>query len=599
LKKKQDAGVPNLYPYKLALIEQTTTEKLQEREQKARAAQLKKAHKETAAARKQQEEASLKKDYELMNTVEGRRKWYFKELMKVVEASDVIIQVLDARDPMGCRAVDIERRILAQQTKEGRPAKKLILLLNKVDMVPAENVASWVGYLKREHPTLAFKSSTQKGRGHLQQIDINLSKNKTSATQSQSSVGASQLLQLLKNYARNSANSKTGLTVGVIGYPNVGKSSVINSLKSQRVAQVSPSAGCTKALQYIKLDSTITLVDSPGVLFGADFDNTDLSEDTVKQKHGLLLRNALRADQVEDPQEVVKAILSRITPEQLTQIYNIANFKTPEEFLLFIAHRNGKLGRGGVPNLDDAAKTVINDWNFGKIPFYSVPPVIADVQESKIVTGFSEAFDIDALLGKANDEVVKVFKNGQLVPPQGDMMGDDDDDDDGMYDDEDFDEDGMYDDEDFDDDEDDDMGDSDDGLNAMGGAKPKPNTASVVSKAAKKPQVAQGGYYQEDSSDADDADDADDGFEVNNDTAFKLQQQQAYHKQQNKQTKPTAAQGKAKASTVLNKSYQIAGVTRAPTRSEMKKAIKVRQRASERDKARNQDNDDYDWESLE
>jgi nuclear GTP-binding protein len=267
LKKKQDAGVPNLYPYKMALIEQTTSEKIEEREKKLRDSTLKKAQKEKKKVKEVTTQEALKKDYELMHTAEGRRKWYFKELMKVVEASDVIIQVLDARDPMGCRAQDIERKILAQQNKEGRPNKKLILLLNKVDMVPAENVQAWVSYLKREHPTLAFKSSTQKGRGHLQKLDVKLGQGKTSSVHSQSSVGASQLLQLLKNYSRNSASNKTSLTVGVIGYPNVGKSSVINSLKSQRVAQVSPSAGCTKSLQFIKLDASITLVDSPGVLF--------------------------------------------------------------------------------------------------------------------------------------------------------------------------------------------------------------------------------------------------------------------------------------------------------------------------------------------
>jgi nuclear GTP-binding protein len=51
-------------------------------------------------------------------------------------------------------------------------------------------------------------------------------------------LGADALLQLLKNYAR-SADIKTAITVGVVGLPNVGKSSVINSLKRTRVAQVS------------------------------------------------------------------------------------------------------------------------------------------------------------------------------------------------------------------------------------------------------------------------------------------------------------------------------------------------------------------------
>lgn len=86
------------------------------------------------------------------------------------------------------------------------------------------------------------------------------------------SAGADVLLQLLKNYARN-AGLKTSLTVGVVGLPNVGKSSLINSLKRARVAQVGNTPGVTRSVQEIHLDKQITLLDSPGVVFaetGAD-----------------------------------------------------------------------------------------------------------------------------------------------------------------------------------------------------------------------------------------------------------------------------------------------------------------------------------------
>ena len=64
---------------------------------------------------------------------------------------------------------------------------------------------------------------------------------------SNKSVGAENLLELIKNYSKNEG-IKRAVTIGVIGYPNVGKSSVINSLKKSKAAAVSSVAGFTKSL---------------------------------------------------------------------------------------------------------------------------------------------------------------------------------------------------------------------------------------------------------------------------------------------------------------------------------------------------------------
>jgi nuclear GTP-binding protein len=74
------------------------------------------------------------------------------------------------------------------------------------------------------------------------------------------------LLQLLKNYSRN-LNLHTSISVDVIGYPNVGKSSIINSLKRCRAVSTGATPGLTKKVQEVHLDSKIKLLDSPGVLF--------------------------------------------------------------------------------------------------------------------------------------------------------------------------------------------------------------------------------------------------------------------------------------------------------------------------------------------
>lgn len=100
-----------------------------------------------------------------------------------------------------------------------------ILKLNifPLDLVPREVVQAWLKHLRREYPAIAFKCSTQNQRHHLGQSSVSASKASNSLLNTTECLGASTLLQLLKNYSRN-RDIKTSITVGIIGYPNVGKS---------------------------------------------------------------------------------------------------------------------------------------------------------------------------------------------------------------------------------------------------------------------------------------------------------------------------------------------------------------------------------------
>ena len=85
-------------------------------------------------------------------------------------------------------------------------------------------------------------------------------------------VGTENLLNILKNYARTSKDSKDKqvITVGVVGFPNVGKSSLINSMKRSKAAATGNQPGVTKVMQEIQLDKNIVLLDSPGVILSTN-----------------------------------------------------------------------------------------------------------------------------------------------------------------------------------------------------------------------------------------------------------------------------------------------------------------------------------------
>ena len=141
---------------------------------------------------------------------DSSRRAYYKEFVKVVEISDVIIQVLDARDPLACRSPEVERFV-----RRLNPDKRVVLLLNKIDLVPKENVQAWLKYFREELPCVAFKCATGGGFGGGDKLGSRNMPTKGSYG-GQDCLGGETLLQLLKNYARN-RNIKTSITVGIVG----------------------------------------------------------------------------------------------------------------------------------------------------------------------------------------------------------------------------------------------------------------------------------------------------------------------------------------------------------------------------------------------
>jgi nuclear GTP-binding protein len=170
---------------------------------------------------------------------------------------------------------------------------KEVLSAGPLDLVPKENVEQWLKYLRNEYPAIAFKASTQSQRNNLSQSNVSTDAASTNMLNSAECLGADTLIKLLKNYCRN-VNIKTSITVGIVGYPNVGKSSVINSLKRSKVCGVGSTPGFTKVAQQITLDKNIKLLDCPGIVFAQQGqDGQNAAEIT--------LRNCVKVELLDDP----------------------------------------------------------------------------------------------------------------------------------------------------------------------------------------------------------------------------------------------------------------------------------------------------------
>lgn len=151
--------------------------------------------------------------------------------------------------------------------------------------------------------------------------------------------------------------------MGFIGYPNVGKSSVINTLRSKKVCKVAPIAGETKVWQYITLMRRIYLIDCPGVVYSAPESDTDK-----------VLKGVVRVENVNNPEDYISPVLERVRKEYIKKTYQIENWTSTLDFLEQLAQRSGKLLKKGEPDIQIVARMVLNDWQRGKLPFYITPP---------------------------------------------------------------------------------------------------------------------------------------------------------------------------------------------------------------------------------
>ncbi|KAF9141267.1 Serine/threonine kinase [Linnemannia schmuckeri] len=244
-------------------------------------------------------------------------------LEKLVEGSDLVLVVLDARDPQRCRSTFLER--LVKET-----GKSLVFVLNKTDLVPRHNVEKWLEVLRQEHAAVAF-----------------------SAVEESPSSSADALAQLVKAQATTTSNNtKPSITVGIVGFPSVGRASVLRSLRQSKELASSSSSSIVKF--YVNLGALLN-----------------------KGGHGpidSMLRSKLLPG--EDLVAATASILMRCKQQTLMITYSVPRFDTGFECLAALARQQGHLFKGGVPDILTTARSFLRELSSGKSPFFTNPPSV-------------------------------------------------------------------------------------------------------------------------------------------------------------------------------------------------------------------------------
>ncbi|HID47093.1 MAG TPA: GTPase RsgA [Methanothermococcus okinawensis] len=251
---------------------------------------------------------------------------------KIVEDCDVVLLVLDARNPEGTRNKRLEKMIRERD-------KKIIYVLNKADLVPIDMLKEYRERIKGENPdsTVVFVSAKHKK-------------------------GTRILRDAIKRHL-HSRGIEEG-KVGIVGYPNVGKSSIINSLTGRRSATSGLVAGLTKGEQWVRLTKNIKLLDTPGII-------------EPKDEEELVMLGAIRYEKIKDPVTPAVKILRSIhalNRDAIKRLYKVDVRDAPieEDILRKIGEKLNYLEKGGEVDIIRTAKTVIKDYLEGRLNYYSL-----------------------------------------------------------------------------------------------------------------------------------------------------------------------------------------------------------------------------------
>lgn len=244
---------------------------------------------------------------------------------QVISQSEIVLEILDSRFWNETRNLAFEKEILSL-------GKKLIFVFNKSDLVDSKKLVKELSE-KGIYPFVIISCKDRRGSGELRE---------------KIKIEAGKL-------------EKEQIRVGIIGYPNTGKSSIINILIGKKVSRVASESGFTKGMQKVKLSENIYLIDTPGVIPSSENSNLS-SRDLVK--HAQI--NVRTWDKVKEPEMIVCRLIKQY-PEVFEKFYGIEAGGDSEVLIEKLGRKKHILKRKNLVDGDRVARMILRDFQEGRI----------------------------------------------------------------------------------------------------------------------------------------------------------------------------------------------------------------------------------------
>lgn len=338
--------------------------------------------------------ADIQEQDNIMLTPYEKNLDFWRQLWRVIERSDLIVQIVDARNPVLYRCEDLEKYVTGFNDD-----KKNMILINKADLLSEKQRIVWAEYFDQHNITVAFWSATLEAENtseddnENQQIlingddDINMSR----------LLSKFELIEFFKGQLPS--NDKTTKTIGMVGYPNVGKSSTINTILQAKKVAVSATPGRTKHFQTFFIEKDLVLCDCPGLVFPS----------FVTNKAEMVLSGILPIDEIRDHIPPINLICNRIPRKVLEVTYGInipkplegeCRVPTSAEFLDSYGLMRGFMTSRGLPDNPRCSRIILKDYVKGKLLYCYCPP---DGDQDEF-SSWSNSLVQKVVSGEAGDE---------------------------------------------------------------------------------------------------------------------------------------------------------------------------------------------------
>lgn len=328
--------------------------------------------------------ATMEEDHGYVMTPFEKNLDFWRQLWRTIEKSDVVVQIVDARDPLFYRNEDLERYV-----KEVGSQKRTMLLINKADFLEPALRERWRRFFTAQETDVLFFSALRELRrqdpddkqAHGSHDEAALAPHGP-LVDDPGVADCDKLFEKLKTLAAAVDTTSDGLksTVGFVGFPNVGKSSVINALFGSKKTSISRQPGKTKHFQTLEMpEQGITLCDCPGLVFPS----------VVSTKAHLVVNGTVPLDQLNSFADPIELAVRKMGAEKMAKHYGceaelaaaskeLRTAADPVEaarvILQSLARARGHLLRSSVPDENWSAKRVLKDLVTGALLHCEEPP---------------------------------------------------------------------------------------------------------------------------------------------------------------------------------------------------------------------------------